>query len=136
MQPTAYNGDCFCLHFICSATSWHVAQTMPNKDQLHLVQAVNGLVHWAKAQFGVSIKAFFSDNDTVLGTDFHFLSEDLGFEVLCSACYADSQHGKPEQAGGVIIGRTRSMLLAARLPQSLWPLAIQSTTYILNWTPA
>ena len=136
MQPTAYNGDRSCLHFICSATGWHVAQTMPNKDQIRLVRAVNGLVHWAKAQFDVSIKAFFSDNDTALGMDFQFLSEDLGFEVLRSPRYADSQHGKPERAGGVIMSRMRSMLLVARLSQSLWPLAVQSATYLINRTPA
>lgn len=68
--------------------------------------------------------------------DFQFLSEDLGFEVLRSARFADSQHGKPERAGGVIMSRMRSMLLAARLPQSLWPLAVQSATFLINRTPA
>lgn len=48
MQLTAYNSDHFCLHFICSVTGWHVVLTMPNKDQIHLVQAVKDLAHWAK----------------------------------------------------------------------------------------
>ena len=135
-QPSAYNGDRFCLHFICSATGWHVVLTMPNKDQIRLVRAVKGLAHWAKAQFGTSVKSFFSDNDVALGMDFHFLSEDLGFEVLRTARYADSQHGKPERAGGLIMTRMRAMLIAARLPQSLWPLAVQVATYLLNRTPA
>lgn len=109
---------------------------MPNKDQLRLVRQVRGLAHWAKAQFGTSIKSFFSDNDVALGMDFQFLSEDLGFEVLRSAHYADSQHGKPERAGSMIMTRMRAMLIAARLPQSLWPLAVQVATYLLNRTPA
>src|SRR5699024_6148642 len=104
-KPTAYNGDRFCLHFICSATGWHVAITMPNKDQIRLVRAVKGLAHWAKAQCGTFVKSFFSDNDVALGMDFHFLSEDLGFEVLRTGRYADSQHGKPERAGGLITTR-------------------------------
>ena len=86
---------------------------MPNKDQIHLVRAVKGLAHWAKAQFGTSVKSFFSDNDVALGMDFHFLSEDLGFEVLCTACYANSPHGKPERAGGLIMTRMHAMLIVA-----------------------
>ena len=114
---------------------WHVVLTMPNKDQIHLVQAVKGLAYWAKAQFGTSVKSFFSDNDVVLGMDFCFLSEDLGFEVLYTACYADSQHGKPERAGGLIMTCICAMLITAQLPQSLWPLAVQVAMYLLNQTP-
>lgn len=135
-SPTAYNGDRFCLHFICSATGWHIAVTMPNKDQVRLIRAFKGLVHWAKTQLNTTVKVFFSDNDTSLGLAYTLFAQDEGIQILHSARYADSQHGKPERAGGVILMKMRSMMIAARLPAVLWPLAAQAATYLINRTPA
>ena len=135
-SPTAYNGDRFCLHFICSATGWHIALTMPNTDQIRLIRAFKGLISWAHTQLGSAVKTFFSDNDRTIGLFARLFAEDEGIEIINSARYADSQHGKPERAGGMIIARARAMLIAARLPEELWPLAVQSATYLLNRTPA
>ena len=109
---------------------------MPNKDQIRIIRAFKGLVQWAKTQLNSTTRTFFSDNDRSLGLDFDLLAQDLGLEILHSAPYADSQHGKPERAGGVIMVRSRAMLIAARLPEELWPLAVQSAVYLLNRTPS
>ena len=135
LTPPAYNGDRFCLHFVCSRTNWHVAVTMPNKDQIRVVRIIRNLANWAKTQMGATIKMLFSDNDSSLGLLYTLLAEDLGIQIMHSAHYADSQHGKPERAGGVISTRMRSMLINARLPESLWPLATQAATYLINRTP-
>ena len=113
ISPTAYNGDRHCLHFICSSTGWHIAITMPNKDQIQVIRAFRGLVSWAKTQLNATVKVFFSDNDAVLGLDYTLFAQDEGIQILHSAWYADSQHGKPEWAGGVILMHMRSMMIAA-----------------------
>lgn len=135
IKPTAYNGDRFCLHFVCSATNWHIAIPMPNKDQIRVVRVFRNLINWAKTQLNATIKLFFSDNDVSLGLDFRLLAEDFGVEIQDSARYADSQHGKPERAGGLLTTRMRSMLITARLPEALWPDAIVTAVYLLNRTP-
>ncbi|ODM16170.1 hypothetical protein SI65_08604 [Aspergillus cristatus] len=84
-SPTAYNGDRFCLHFICSATGWHIAVTMPNKDQVRLIRAFKGLVSWAKTQLNTTVKVFFSDNDTSLGLAYALFAQDEGIQILHSA---------------------------------------------------
>lgn len=90
----------------------------------------------AETYLGATVKVLFSDNDVAIGMDVTFLTEDLGIQILNSACYADSQHGKPEQAGAIIMMRMRSMIIAAHLPQVLWPLAAQVASYLLNRTPS
>ena len=109
---------------------------MPNKDQIRIVRAFKGLVQWAKTQLRSTTKTFFSDNDQSLGLNYDLFAQDIGVEIIHSAPYADSQHGKPERAGGVIMTRSRAMLIAARLPEELWPLAVQAAVYLLNRTPS
>ena len=135
-SPTAYNGDHFCLHFVCSATGWHIAVTMPNKDQVRLIRAFKGMAYWAKTQLNAIVKIFFSDNDASLGLDYPLFAQDEGIQILHSAHYANSQHDKPELAGRVVLMRMRSMMIAARLPEVLWPLATQAATYLINQTPS
>ena len=65
------------------------------------------------------VKIFFFDNDCMIGLFARLFAEDEGIEIINSACYADSQHGKPEWAGGVIIVQAHIMLIAAYLPQEL-----------------
>jgi len=71
---------------------------MPNKDQVRLIRAFKGLVHWAKAQLNAIVKVFFSDNDTSLGLAYTLFAQDEGIQILHSARYVDSQ--QPERAGG------------------------------------
>ena len=122
--------------FICSNTGWHVRVTMPNKDQIQVLRVFKILVYLVKTQFNVAIKVLFSDNDVSLGLDFVLFAEDEGIQILHSACYAESQHGKPGHAGGMIISRMRSMIIAACLPEVLWPLALHAAIYLINYTPS
>lgn len=69
---------------------------MPNKDQIHIVHAFKGLVQWAKTQLRSTIKTFFSNNDQSLGLNYDLFAQDIGVEIIHSALYTDSQHGKPE----------------------------------------
>ena len=55
-SSTAYNGDRYCLHFVCSNTGWHIAITMPNKDQIQIIRDFKGLVYWAKTQLNATDK--------------------------------------------------------------------------------
>lgn len=135
VTPTGFNGDRYCLHFVCSCTGWQIAINMPNKDQIRFIRAIKGLVYWAKTQLNATIKCFFSDNDRSLGLAYSLFAEDEGIRTLFSSRYADSQHGKPERSGGVILTKARSMMLQARLPEALWPVAIQTAVYLINRTP-
>ena len=88
------------MHFICSSTGWHIAITIPNKNQIQIIRA---LVSWTKTQLNATVKVFFSDNDAVLELDYTLFAQDEGIQILHSAWYADSQHDKPEWAEGVIL---------------------------------
>ena len=109
---------------------------MPNKDQICIIRAFKGLVSWAKTQLNAMVKVFFSNNDAALGLDYTLFAQDEGIQILHSAWYTDSQHGKPERAEGVILMCMRSMMIAAQLPEVLWSLATQAATYLINHTPS
>lgn len=134
-KPPAYNGDRCCLLIVCSATRWQTIKTMPDKDQFRIVNAFREIIARTQAAWGHTVKILFSDRDGFLRVDYAQLTRDYGIEVQRSARYADSQHGNPERAGGVTLARARSMMINARLPQVLWPLAFQAAIYIGNRTP-
>lgn len=135
MKPMAYNGDRCCLLIVCSTTRWQSIKTMPDKDQYRIINAFREVVARAKNALNISVKTFFSDRDVSLGLDYTLFAQKYGIEILHSAHYVDSQHGNPERAGGVTIAQARSMMIKARLPQVLWPLAMQAAIYIGNRTP-
>ncbi|RYO95097.1 hypothetical protein DL766_009876 [Monosporascus sp. MC13-8B] len=49
--------------------------------------------------------------------------------------YAKGPAGVQERAGGVIITKTRCLIISSNLPSDLWPEAIEAATYIVNRTP-
>ena len=64
-----------------------------------------------------------------------FLKE-KGIEHQFSITYHPAQNGVAERLNRILVEKTRTMLLTAKLPASYWSYAIQHATWLLNRTPS
>jgi hypothetical protein len=86
-----------------------------------LNELIKQFVAWVQTQFGVKPQKLFSDNERTLGNAYIHAMDGEGMEILHSAPYIDAQKGFIERAGRTIIEMARSMRIAARMPEKLWP---------------
>jgi hypothetical protein len=129
----AYNSHVWATHFICCATGWNVLYTSPHKNQL--VDHIKHFIEWVKQHFGYTVKRLFSDQDPTLGNRYKKMAEEYRVQIIHSAAHTSNQNGKIERAGGVIIARSRSLIIHAKIPRELWPEAMQAAVYLINRTP-
>lgn len=129
----AHNGDRWATHFVCESTGWHVIYTHPGKDQLN--DLIKQFVKWVKTQFGVKPRKMFSDREQTLGNEYIDTMRRKGTEIYHSTRYIDEQKGFIERAGRTIIEMARSMRIAARLPDKLWPHIFHAAVYLHNRRP-
>ncbi|KAF7174442.1 hypothetical protein CNMCM5623_007239 [Aspergillus felis] len=131
--PTAHNGDRWITHFVCEATGWHIIYTHPDKDQLN--DLIKQFIEWVQTQFGVKPKRMFSDRERTLGKEYIRDMMQKGIDIFHSTRYIDEQKGFVERAGRTIIEMARSMRIAARLPEKLWPHIFHAAVYLHNRRP-
>jgi hypothetical protein len=63
------------------------------------------------------------------------MAEEYRVQIIHSAAHTSNQNGKIERARGVIIARSRSLIIHAKIPRELWPEAMQAAVYLINRTP-
>jgi hypothetical protein len=129
----AHNGDRWATHFVCESTGWHVIYTHPSKDQLN--DLINKFIAWVMTQFSVRPKRMFSDREPTLGGEYIRTMQTDGTEIYHSTRYIDEQKGLIERAGRTVIEMARSMRIAARLPEKLWPHIFHAAVYLHNRRP-
>jgi hypothetical protein len=100
-----------------------------------LNELIKQFVAWVQTQFGVKPQKLFSDNERTLGNAYIHEMDSGGMEILHSAPYIDAQKGFIERAGRTIIEMARSMRIAARMPEKLWPQLFQTAAYLHNRRP-
>ena len=76
-----------------------------------------------------------SDNEKSLGKAFPAWINRNGLEWLPTPTYTHEPNGGVERAGGVIIRKSTTIRIAARLPENYWPEATTATAYLHNLTP-
>ena len=131
----AYNGNRYCCHFMDDATRLHVVYTLNNRHQAEVMNTIRAFVSLMKTQWGCKVAIFKLDGEKALGSTFYRFCKEEGIEWIESLPYTPEQNGPIERAGKTIIERSRSLMIDAQLPKSLWPEAYKATTYMVNRTP-
>ena len=129
----AFNGDRWCTHLYDEATHSHVVYTSARKNGV--IEALQAFTNLVKNQYNKPVKIYRSDNERTLGGEFQRLISAAGIRHETPPRGHPMQNGFAERSGGVIIRKARSLLLNARLPLDLWPLAFKAAAYLLNRSP-
>lgn len=58
-----------------------------------------------------------------------------GIKIEYTVVYSPEINGIAERTNGLIITKTRCLLLDSKLPQSFWPEAFDTAIYLFNRTP-
>ncbi|CEL02103.1 hypothetical protein ASPCAL03275 [Aspergillus calidoustus] len=129
----AFNGDRWCIHLYDEATHNHVVYTSGRKNGI--AEALQDFTNLVKNQYGKPVKIYRSDNERTLGGGFKDLIWNEGIRHETPPRGHPMQNGPAERSGGVIIRKARSLLVNARLPLDLWPLAFKAAAALLNRSP-
>lgn len=105
-----------------------------NKSQPAVVNAIKDF-ETRKRRQGFIIVSFHSDSEQTLGKQWTKLVEEEGFTFHPTAPNTPEQNGPAERAGGVISSTSRSIRIAAHLPEDLWPYAVEHSVMLLNARP-
>ena len=90
-----------------------------------------------RLEFGRSIGILKSDRGgEYLDGDFSMYLNSCGIIHETTAPYSQWQNGVAERANRTIKDMTRTMLIGAKLPASLWPYAMETAIYISNRLPS
>ena len=130
---TSWDGyhDCF-IHFYCPFSHYHEVRCMASKgDATAEIKAFHQLLQ----NKGFRPEIYHTDGERSLGLDFRDHGRREGIEIHQTPPHNPEQNGMAERAGGVITNVARSIRITARLPEDLWPLAIEHAAYLLNRRP-
>jgi hypothetical protein len=100
-----------------------------------IAEALQDFTNLVKNQYGKPVKIYRSDNERTLGGEFKDLIWNEGIRHETPPRGHPMQNGPAERSGGVIIRKARSLLVNARLPLDLWPLAFKVAAFLLNRSP-
>jgi hypothetical protein len=108
---------------------------IPSKDRAaEAIEAWEARVH---AETGRRVGIFRSDGGgEFTSTLFKRYLASLGTHRQTSAPHTSAQIGCVERAHGTLMGRVRAMLSQARLPPSLWSVAIRTAAHLSQYAPA
>lgn len=87
-------------------------------------------------QFATKIKNFRSNGgEEFINSQFNYLFKQLGIIHQYKCPYTPSQNGTAERKHRHLLETTRSLLIEANLPQSLWLEALLTAAYLINRLP-
>ncbi|PKU84943.1 Retrovirus-related Pol polyprotein from transposon TNT 1-94 [Dendrobium catenatum] len=87
-------------------------------------------------QFDTNIKIVRSDGGgEFINSQFNYLFKRLGILHQYTCPYTPSQNGTAERKHRHLLETTRSLLIEAKLPQSLWTEALTTAAYLINRLP-
>ncbi|EAU36855.1 predicted protein [Aspergillus terreus NIH2624] len=117
-------------HIYDPMTHFHMAQTLQTKEQVS--RSLNSMILLVKNQYRVSPKRVHSDNDLNLS---EFIDQSEGLIFNTSPPDQPEQNPFSERSGGLIIMKSRLILVDSGIPMFLWPEVVSAATHILNRTP-
>ena len=109
--------------------------TLSDRTEDSVLTTVRQFVVFIKRQFGYQIKAFKTDNESVLGNESKLWLKNDGYTLDQSALYMQDQNGPAERSGKSIITDARTIRIDANLPAYLWPEIVKAAAYMLNRKP-
>ncbi|KAJ6088976.1 hypothetical protein N7499_003084 [Penicillium canescens] len=128
-----YNQHCWITHFYVEGIHFHWTMTHVNKNGCQ--EAIQSFVAFAIKWLQLPIKVWHSDNEKSVDMRIHKMIDSMGCIHTFTVPYSPEMNGPGERSGGVLIKRARALLKEGKLPEKLWPEAINAAVYLLNRTP-
>ena len=110
---------------------------MSDRKARTIISALRHFFGMLKRQYDIEPKIVEADNEitTVKPEVKAYLINEEKVIVEPSAPYTNSQIGGAERSGGAIKDKVRTMAIASKLPEELWPEMFHATVYLHNRTP-
>lgn len=128
-----YNQHCWVTHFYVEGIHFHWTMTHVNKNGCQ--EAIKSFVAFAMKWLQLPIKVWHSDNEKSVDVRIHKMIDSMGCIHTFTVPYSPEMNGPGERSGGVLIKRARALLKEGKLPEKLWPEAVNAAVYLLNRTP-
>lgn len=129
MSP-GYNDHQWIAHTLDDACRMHLCETFGSRGE-SLVSTIN----FVERQYNCKVKIVVSDNEQALGNKWIAYTREKGIQWITTPRGQPEQNGPIERSGGVIISKSRKLLIDAQIPQPLWPEAVRATVWLLNRSP-
>lgn len=110
---------------------------MSDRKARTIISALRHFFGMLKRQYDIEPKIVEADNEiTTVKPEFKaYLINEEKVIVEPSAPYTNSQIGGAERSGGAIKDKVRTMAIASKLPEELWPEMFRAAVYLHNRTP-
>ena len=132
----SYNGSRWAAVFVDQATRATVTISMATKDKLPDALR-DAIVQFATLvpNYSIRVKGIVhSDSEAVfLSHAMKAVLADNGLSLRASPPHTPQRNGIAERAIQSLFDKVRVLLMQAKLPRSLWPVALQHATYLHNY---
>ena len=110
---------------------------MSNRKAETIITALRHLFGMLKRHHEIEPKVVEADNEiTIIKPEVKaYLTNEEKVIIEPSAPYTNSQIGGAERSGGVIKSKIRTIAIASKLPEELWPEMSRAAVYLHNRTP-
>ena len=135
--PPAHDGSIYLLQIVDDYSRYVWARTMPNKETTTVLRHLQQVVAEGEAMHaGNRVSVLRSDN----GSEFTSKAvtawrESRGIRHERTATYTPHQNGVVERMNRAVVELARTTMLAAKLPQTFWALAVDVAAYCRNRSP-
>ena len=130
---TAYNGDRYVSHFQCRQYLFNMVFTHPKKSDAF--KFFEKSLNFIEIQYNGKVRYIRLDGETSLGNAFETLVIKKGIKAERTAPDTPAQNSSSERSGRVLITKSRTMRIEAKLPANLWPEIVKAAGYISNRSP-
>lgn len=133
-NPNTWNGKRFYVSFMDDYTHFTAVYLLASKDEVQ--EKFEQYCAQVTSFFGTKIARLRCDNGgEYTSNSFRRFCRTEGIRMETTVPYSPQQNGVAERLNRTLLDKSRSMLLDAGLPKSMWGEAVLAATYILNRSP-
>src|SRR6266536_4702890 len=118
------------VHFLYHYTRINDIYIIQRK--LFSLEIIQEFVTFVNRRYNCLVQIIRFDEETSLENNFDACITQEDIIVEQSSPYTPTQNGSAERSRGVIITKTRTIRIGARLPKKLWPEAAKTTGCFIN----
>ena len=129
-------GHNYFISFTDATSARSRVRFLKKKEGGNVLKCIQDYVEFIRTQTGCKPRHFRFDNGK------EYINQEVidwllsqGIEYELTAPYSSAQNGVAERLNRTIVERARTMLIAANLPFSLWPEAVNYAFYLKNISP-
>lgn len=128
-----FNGDQWISHIECRQYGYCIVSTHARKNDCFT--ELEKAITFIETHLGGRVRFLRLDGETALGGAFEAYVASKGIKTERTSPNTAAQNGGSERSGRVIITKSRSMRIDARLPSNMWPEIVKTAAYIMIRTP-